>query len=316
MQTRQLGNTDLQITTIGLGTWALGGAGWLASWGPQDDNDSLATIHKAIDQGINWIDTAAVYGLGHSEEIIGRALKGRANRPYIFTKCARKGTADGKIEGVLKADSIRQEVEESLRRLQVDVIDLYQIHWPQPDEDVEEGWRTMAELKAAGKVRHIGVSNFNVGQLQRAQAIAPVSSLQPPYSLINRGVEEEILPYCQQHDIGIIVYSPMASGLLTGAMTHERVLSLPENDWRTHNPEFREPHLSRNIALVTRLYEIGKRHDKSPGEVAIAWTLRHPAVTAAIVGGRRPEQLDQVVGAADFRLNEEELQEIDAFLQA
>ncbi len=316
MQTRQLGNTDLHITRIGLGTWALGGTGWFASWGPQDDNDSIATIHRAIDLGINWIDTAAVYGLGHAEEIIGRALKGRSERPFIFTKCSRKGTPDGKVESVLKADSIRQEVEDSLRRLQVDVIDLYQIHWPQPDEDVEEGWRTMAELKAAGKVRHIGVSNFNVSQLRRAQAIAPVSSLQPPYSLINRAVEDEILPFCQQHNIGVIVYSPMASGLLTGAMTPERILSLPESDWRTRNPEYREPRLSRNMALVTLLYDIGKRHDKTPGEVAIAWTLRHPSVTAAIIGGRRPEQLDRVVGAAEFRLNDEELQEIDTFIQA
>jgi aryl-alcohol dehydrogenase-like predicted oxidoreductase len=315
MQTRQLGSTDLHITTIGLGTWALGGTGWFASWGPQDDNDSIATIHKALDLGLNWIDTAAVYGLGHAEEIVGRALKGRSERPFLFTKCSRKGTPDGKVEAVLKADSIRQEVEDSLCRLQVATIDLYQIHWPMPDEDIEEGWRTMAELIAAGKVRYIGVSNFNVNQLRRAQAIAPVSSLQPPYSLINRAVENEILPFCQQHNIGVIVYSPLASGLLTGAMTPARILSLPESDWRLRNPEFREPRLSRNMALVTLLHDIGKRHDKTPGEVALAWTLRHPAITAAIVGGRRPEQLEEVMGAAEFRLNAEELQEIDTFIK-
>ncbi|MBV9616023.1 MAG: aldo/keto reductase [Ktedonobacteraceae bacterium] len=313
MQTRQLGNTDMHITSIGLGTWAIGGPGWAASWGAQDDNDSIAAIHRAVDLGLNWLDTAAVYGLGHAEEIVGRALKGRSNRPYIFTKCSRKIGADGKLTGVLKADSIRQEVEDSLRRLQVDVIDLYQIHRPVPDEDIEEGWRTMADLKRAGKVRYIGVSNFNVDQLRRIQEIAPVSSLQPPYSLIRREAEEEILPFCQQHNIGVIVYSPMASGLLTGAMTPERILSLPQDDWRTQNPQFREPLLSRNMALVTLLYDIGKRHDKTPGEVAIAWTLHNPAVTAAIVGSRRPAQLDQVIGAADFRLSKEEVQEIEAF---
>ena len=316
MQTRQLGNTDMHITSIGLGTWAIGGAGWAASWGAQDDNDSIGAIHRAVDLGLNWIDTAAVYGLGHAEEIVGRALKGRSHRPYIFTKCSRKIGADGQLTGVLKAASIRQEVEDSLRRLQVDVIDLYQIHWPIPDEDIEEGWRTMAELKQAGKVHYIGVSNFDASQLKRIQEIAPVSSLQPPYSLVRREIEAEILPFCLQHNIGVIVYSPMASGLLTGAMTPERILSLPENDWRSRNAQFREPLLSRNLALVTLLHNIGKRHDKTPGEVAIAWTLHNPAVTAAIVGSRRPSQLDQVVGAADFRLSADEVQEIEAFLHA
>ena len=313
MQTRKLGDTDMHITSIGLGTWAIGGPGWAASWGAQDDNDSIAAIHRAVDLGLNWLDTAAVYGLGHAEEMVGKALKGRSNRPYIFTKCSRKVGPDGKLGGVLKAASIRQEVEDSLRRLQIDVIDLYQIHWPVPDEDIEEGWRTMAELKKEGKVRYIGVSNFDVSQLRRIQEIAPVSSLQPPYSLVRREVEEEILPFCQQNHIGVIVYSPMGSGLLTGAMTPERILSLPDNDWRAKNAQFREPLLSRNMALVTLLHDIGKRHDKTPGEVAIAWTLNNPAVTAAIVGSRRPEQLDQVVGAADFRLSTSEIQEIEAF---
>ncbi len=315
MRTRQLGNTDMHITSIGLGTWAIGGAGWAASWGAQDDNDSINAIQHAADLGLNWIDTAAVYGLGHAEEMVGRALKGRSQRPYIFTKCSRKMDADGKLTGVLKADSIRQEVEDSLRRLQVDAIDLYQIHWPVPDEDIEEGWRTMAALKQEGKVRYIGVSNFSVDQLRRIQEIAPVSSLQPPYSLVRREVEAELLPFCQQHNIGVIVYSPMASGLLTGAMTPERILSLPKDDWRTRNAQFREPLLSRNLALVTLLHDIGKRHDKTPGEVAIAWTLHNPAVTAAIVGSRRPAQIDQVIGAADFTLTEDEVQEIETFFQ-
>jgi len=316
MELRQLGNTDLRITPIGFGTFALGGEGWLASWGPQDDKASIDTIKRSLDLGMNWIDTAAVYGLGHAEEIVGQAIKGRSERPYIFTKCSRKGTPDGKIEGVLKAASIRQEAEDSLRRLQVDVIDLYQIHWPNPDADIEEGWTTMAELKAEGKVRHIGVSNFNADQLRRAQAIAPVSSLQPPYSLGRREIEAEVLPYCLEHNIGVIAYSPMMSGLLTGAWTHERVHNLPQSDWRSRSPQFQDPLFSQYLELAKLLGEIGKRHGRSAGEVAIAWTLRHSAVTAAIVGGRHPEQLDDVIGAGDFRLSQAEIGEIKAFQRA
>lgn len=316
MQTRKLGNTDLEITPLGFGTFALGGEGWGASWGPQDDNDSIATMQRAFDLGMNWIDTAAIYGIGHAEEVVGRAFKGRANRPYIFTKCSRKPTPDGKITGVLKAASIRQELEDSLRRLQIDVIDLYQIHWPFPDEDIEEGWTTMAQLKAEGKVRWIGVSNFNAGQMRRIQPIAPISSLQPPYSLLRRGIENEILPFCKENNIGVIVYSPIAQGLLTGTWTEERVKNLPESDHRRRSAEFQEPRLSRNIALANLLGEIGKRHGRSAAEAALAWTLRIPAVTAAIVGGRRPGQLDDLVGAADFRLNQAEIDEIEAFVQA
>jgi aryl-alcohol dehydrogenase-like predicted oxidoreductase len=315
MEKRQLGNTDMQITTIGLGTWAIGGDGWLAAWGPQDDNESLATIHRALDLGINWIDTAAVYGLGHSEEMVGRAVKESSEKPYIFTKCSRIGQADGTIKGVLKADSIRHEVEDSLRRLQVEVIDLYQMHWPNPDEDIEEGWSTMAELKKEGKVRFIGVSNFSVEQLKRAHAIAPVSSLQPPYSLVKHEAEEDLLPFCQENNIGVIVYSPMMSGLLTGSMTPERILSLPASDWRSRNPEFHEPRLTRNTALVTLLYDIGKQYEKSPGEVAIAWTLRNSAVTAAIVGGRRPDQVERIIGASDLHLSEADLAQLQDFLE-
>ena len=314
MQKRTLGNTDMQITGVGLGTFAVGGEGWPAAWGPQDDNETIATIQRAIDLGINWIDTAAVYGFGHSEEMVARALKGRSERPYIFTKCSRKPKPDGKIEAVLKSASIKQEAEDSLRRLQVDVIDLYQIHWPVPDEDLEEGWTAMAELKKEGKVRFIGVSNFDVSQMSRLQKIAPISSLQPPYSLLKRDIEHETLDFCLQHNIGVIVYAPMGSGLLAGKMTPERIQSLPESDWRSRSPEFTAPRLSRNLALVELLRALGQRHGRSPGEVAIAWTLRHPAVTAAIVGGRRPSQIEETVGAGDFRLNAAEVEEIGSFL--
>jgi len=314
MQTKQLGSSDLHITPIGIGAWAIGGGGWAFGWGPQDDDESIAAIHAALDRGINWIDTAAVYGLGHSEEVVARALKSRSPKPYVFTKCARIWNERGEIGKSLKADSIRREVEASLRRLQVDTIDLYQIHWPEPDEEIEEGWTTMAELKRAGKVRHIGVSNFNASQLRRAQAIAPITSLQPPYSLISPEIEESILPYAGANDIGVIVYSPMKSGLLSGAMTRERIAAFPQNDFRRRVPNFQEPLLSRNLELAELLGSIGKRHGRTAGEVAIAWTLRHPAVTAAIVGMRSASQVDGVIGAADFRLSPEELSEIETFI--
>ena len=316
MQTRTLGNSDLKITPVGYGAWAIGGSGWQFGWGSQNDGDSIAAIHKALELGVNWIDTAAVYGLGHSEEVVARALKSWSGaRPYVFTKCALRWDSQGNVQKVLKADSIRREVEDSLRRLSVDVIDLYQIHWPpDPDSpDLEEGWSTMAELKREGKVRWIGVSNFNVQQLKRAQAIAPVTSLQPPYSLIHREIEEQILPYCLRLDIGVIVYSPMASGLLTGAMTRERAASLPKDDWRKGHPDFSEPNLSRNLALVETLREIAKRHNRSIGEVAIAWTLHHPAVTGAIVGARNAKQAEGVMRAGELRLDKEEVNKIEEF---
>lgn len=314
LDTRRLGNTDMMITPIGFGAWAIGGGGWASGWGPQDDNESIAAIHKALDLGINWIDTAAVYGLGHSEEVVARALDGISDRPYIFTKCGLVWDESGRISNSLKRDSIRRELEASLRRLRVEVIDLYQIHWPNPDEDIEEGWSTLAELQQEGKVRYIGVSNFSVEQMQRAMRIAPISSLQPPYNLLNRSIEKEILPFCQEHNIGVIAYSPMASGLLTGKVTAEWVRNLPDDDWRKRSPEFNEPRLSRNLKLVEKLREIGSRHGKSPAEVAIAWVLRHPAVTGAIVGARRPDQVEGIIGAADFRLSQEELDEIEQFL--
>ncbi len=313
MEKRRLGNSDLFVTRLGVGAWAIGGAGYQFSWGPQDDNESVAAIHKALESGINWIDTAAVYGLGHSEEVVGRALESVSHRPYIFTKCERVWNERGEIAGSLKAESLRRECEASLRRLKVEVIDLYQVHRPQPDEDIEEGWTTLAKLKEEGKVRYLGVSNFDVSQMKRVQAIAPITSLQPPYSILARDAEKELLPCCAEQNIGVIVYSPMRSGLLSGAMTRERAAALPENDWRHRVPDFQEPKLSRNLQLVDLLRSIGQRHDRTPGEVAIAWTLRHPAVTAAIVGVRRPAQVSGIIGAGDFRLSSGEIGEIENF---
>jgi aryl-alcohol dehydrogenase-like predicted oxidoreductase len=318
MEMHRLGNSDLHITRVGYGAWAIGGSGWQFAWGSQDDNESIAAIHRALELGVNWIDTAAVYGLGHSEEVVGRALKEwRGSRPHVFTKCGLRGGANGDVTKVLSADSIRGEVEDSLRRLSVDVIDLYQIHWP-PDPDspeLEEGWSTLADLKREGKVRWIGVSNFNVQQLLRAHAIAPVTSLQPRYSLVHREIENEILPYCQSEGIGVIVYSPMASGLLTGAMTRERAARLPKDDWRRRHPDFTEPNLSHNLALVERMREIARTRNHSVGEVAIAWTLRHPAVTGAIVGARNARQAEGVMRAGELRLTEDEVNEIESFAE-
>ncbi len=317
MDTRPLGHSDLHITPIGFGAWAIGGGNWAFGWGTQDDRDSIAAIHEALDLGINWIDTAAVYGLGHSEEVVAQALQGMSRRPYVFTKCARIWDENRQIGKCLKAASIRAECEASLRRLKVDVIDLYQIHWPEPPEDIEEGWQTLVKLQQAGKVRWIGVSNFSAEQMAQIARWGPITSLQPPYSIIRRDIEERILPYCLANHIGVIAYSPMASGLLTGAMTRERIAALPPDDWRKEkNPHFQEPLLSRNLKLVELLRQIGSRHGRTPGEVAVAWVLRHPAVTGAIVGARRPGQLRQLIGAATWRLTDTELQEIDRFLQA
>jgi aryl-alcohol dehydrogenase-like predicted oxidoreductase len=313
MKTKRLGNSDLFITPIGLGAWAIGGSGWEFAWGAQDDGDSIAAIWGSLDAGVNWIDTAAVYGLGHSEEIVARALAGVRNRPYVFTKCSMVWDEHREISHRLKANSIRRECEASLRRLRVDAIDLYQIHWPVPDADIEEGWATLAALKDEGKVRHIGVSNFNLQQMRRAQAIAPITSLQPPYSLLHREVEAEVLPFAEREGIGVIAYSPMASGLLTGAMTQERIEDLPADDWRKHHPDFQEPQLSRNLKLVELLRGVGKRHGRTPAEAAVAWVLHNPAVTGAIVGARRPGQMRGVIGAAGLRLSPRELAEVEAF---
>ena len=303
MQTRQLGNSDLQITPVGFGAWAIGGGDWSFAWGPQDDTESVAAIHEALDLGVNWIDTAPVYGLGHSEEVVGKALAGRASRPLIFTKCGRVWDETRAIGKRLKAESIRAECEASLRRLGVDTIDLYQIHWPEPDEDVEEGWTELARLQQEGKVRWIGVSNFSVPQMKRAAAIAPITSLQPPYSMLRREVEAEILPYAREHGIGLIAYSPMASGLLTGTWTKERREALPEDDWRKHkNPLFQDPAFEHGVAVAEVLREVVAGHGATPAAVAIAWVLANPAVTAAIVGARKPGQYADIAVAAGLRL--------------
>jgi len=322
MQTRRLGHSDLEITVIGFGAWAIGGGDWLFGWGPQDDADSVASIRRAIDFGINWVDTAAVYGLGHSEQVVARALAEipAGRRPYVFTKSSLVWDRDRQVSHSLRADSIRREVDGSLQRLGVEVIDLYQIHWPRwgsspagwDPGSIEEGWQAMADLQKAGKVRYIGASNFTRDDLARAHVVAPVTSLQPPYSLLRREAEADLFPWCLDHGTGVIVYSPMQSGLLTGTMTRERLAALPSTDWRRKGKFFQEPYLTQALALVERLTAVGARHGRSPGEVAIAWTLRHPAVTAAIVGARRAEQLDGIVGAAALELSDEDVALLEA----
>ena len=312
LATSQLGQTGLEITRVGFGAWAIGGGDWEFGWGAQDDAESVAAIERALELGVNWIDTAAAYGLGHSETVVRRALEGVDRRPYVFTKAGLLDGGGGRVLNSLKRDAIRREVEASLTQLGVDAIDLYQIHWPNPNRDVEEGWAAFAELKDEGLVRHIGVSNFDVAQLRRAQAIAPVETLQPPYSLVERAVEEEILPFAEREGIGVIAYSPMGSGLLTGAMTRARIAKLPDNDWRKHDEHFTEPALSRHLATVERLETVAERHDTTPGAVAIAWALSNPAVDGAIVGFRRPEQVDPLVSAANVELTPDDLAEIAA----
>lgn len=309
METAKFGNTDMMITRIGFGAWAIGGGNWAFGWGPQDDGEAIAAIHRAIDKGMNWIDTAAVYGLGHSEELVAKALKGMSKKPYIFTKCGLVWDDTRKTSQNLKAESIRMECEASMRRLNVDVIDLYQVHWP-VDEDVEEAWLMMEKLQSEGKVRHIGVSNYNVEQIGICMKIAPVSSLQPPYSLLNRAYEKEVLPFCKENGIGVIVYSPMGSGLLTGAMTRERIAAMPSDDWRRNSSYFQEPALTQNLALAEKLKSIGNQYGRSAGEVAIAWTLQNPAVTAAIVGGRNARQVDGISKAWDLKLTKEDMAKI------
>ena len=310
MRTVTFGRTGLEITRVGFGAWAIGGSDWAFGWGEQDDEESVAAIRRALELGVNWIDTAAQYGLGHSEEVVKRAVEGVEPRPLLFTKGGQPQGPNRTSYQSLKRDSLRRECEGSLERLGVDAIDLYQIHWPIPDDEVEEGWAALAELKQEGLVRHIGASNFSVGQLERAEAIAPVETLQPPYSLLDREVEAEILPDCEEHGIGVIVYSPMSSGLLTGRMTRERIESLPADDWRRQSARFREPELSDALEVVERVEAVAERHGVSPGAVAVAWTLRHPAVHGAIVGFRRPDQVDPVVAAADLELSDDDVAEL------
>jgi len=314
MQTRKLGWTDLNLSTVGLGTWAIGGAGWKFSWGPQDDRESISTIRRALEKGINWIDTAPVYGLGHSEEIVGKAIKESRDRPIIATKCSRLWDKDGNPYGCLKKESIRSEVERSLRRLKIEVIDLYQIHWPDPDEDIEEAWSAIKDLIKEGKVRYAGVSNFSVEQIRRIQVIHPVASLQPPYSMLERGIEEELLHYCSANNIGIIVYSPMQKGILTGRFTRERVQNLPQDDHRHEDPRFQEPELSANLKLVEGLRSIAERSDRTVAQLAIAWVLQRSEVTAAIVGARHPSQIEETVATGESMLSKEDITAIDTLL--
>jgi aryl-alcohol dehydrogenase-like predicted oxidoreductase len=311
---RRLGNSDLHLTPIGFGAWAIGGGNWEFGWGPQDDAESIAAIHRALDLGVNWIDTAAVYGLGHSEEIVGRALKTANRKPLVFTKCSMRWGADRAIYRSLTAASLAEELENSLRRLGVETIDLYQIHWPNPENEIEEGWAALEKFREQGKIRWIGVSNFSVDQMKRARKVAPITSLQPPYSMLRRAIEKEILPFARANGIGVINYSPMVSGLLTGKMTAERVAAFPADDWRKRAVEFTEPRLSRNLKLVELLREIGAGHGVTPGVVAIAWTLHNPAITAAIVGGRSAQQVEGLAPALEFRLSDAEYARIDGFL--
>jgi aryl-alcohol dehydrogenase-like predicted oxidoreductase len=314
LRTSTLGSTGLEVTRIGFGAWAIGGGGWEFGWGPQQDDESIASIHRALEGGVNWIDTAAAYGFGRSEEVVGRALNGLRERPYVFTKSSLIDDGTRHVKHVLKRDSIMREAEGSLARLGVDAIDLYQIHWPIPDEDIEEGWAAMAELKERGLVRHIGVSNFSTAQMRRIQSIAPVETIQPQYSLIEREAQDDVLPFAAANNIGVIVYSPMGSGLLTGGITRERLAAMPGDDWRKTNPQFTEPRLSRNLALASVLQGIAARHDTTPGAVAVAWTLRNPAVTGAIVGFRRPDQVDPILPGANMKLTGEDLAEIQGAL--
>jgi aryl-alcohol dehydrogenase-like predicted oxidoreductase len=315
MKTRKLGWTDLNFSVIGLGTWAIGGGGWRYSWGPQDDRESISTILRAVELGVNWIDTAPVYGLGHSEEIVGEAVRRLPGKPIIATKCGMVWDERGNISYCLKKESIRSEVEASLRRLRVDVIDLYQIHWPIPDEDIEEAWTAIAELVDEGKIRYAGVSNFSVEQLERIQDIHPIASLQPPYNMLRREVEDELLSFCKENDIGVVVYSPMERGLLTGKFTRERVKNLPDDDHRRRDPRFQEPELSANLELVEGLRGIAESRGRTVAQLAIAWVLRRPEVTAAIVGARHPFQIEETIAAGDWEISEEDIVAVEALLE-
>lgn len=307
MQYRKLGESDFEISRIGFGAWAAGGGGWAFALGAQDDDETIEAINRALDLGVNWIDTAPLYGLGHSEEVVQRAIRGRSERPYVFTKCGMPWDESGRIVHSLRRDSIRRECEDSLRRLRTDVIDIYQLHWNKPAEEIEEGLEAVAELQREGKIRHIGVSNFNVDEIKMAERLAPPVSLQPPYSLLDRAVEDSILPYCRERGIGVIVYSPMKSGLLSGKMTRERIAAFPADDLRRTKPEFQEPELSRGLAIAERLEEIGKDYECSAASVAVAWTLRNETVTGAIVGMRTAAHVDGIVGAVDLQIPFDEI---------
>jgi aryl-alcohol dehydrogenase-like predicted oxidoreductase len=314
MQTRQLGYTNLKLTFIGLGTWAIGGGGWKYGWGPQDDNEAITAILTALDKGINWIDTAAVYGLGHSEELIGKTLKQTSEKPFVATKCSRIWNDNGQITPCLKAESIREECHASLKRLGIDTIDLYQMHWAEPDEDIEQGWEEMARLIEEGKVQYIGVSNANLEQIKRMQRIHPAASLQPHYNMLHREVEDQLLGYCAENKIGVVAYSPMERGLLTGKFSQERLAAMPLGDHRRRSPDFHEPQFGATLQLVDQLRPIAERNGKTLAQLAISWVLRRSEVTAAIVGARRPEQIEETSAATDWTLAQEETQEIEKLL--
>jgi len=313
MQTRQLGKTDMRLTTVGLGTWAMGGP-WEYGWGPQNDDEAIASVLEALDHGINWIDTAPAYGLGHSEELVGRALRQTRDKPYIATKCGILWSEKKEKVVHLKRDSIRRECHDSLRRLRIETIDLYQMHWPDPDPDIEEAWEEMARLVTEGKVRYIGVSNFGMQQMERVAPIHPISSLQPPYSMLRRDAEKELLGYCAEHGLGVVVYSPMQRGLLTGAFSHERVAALAPDDHRTRMPEFQDPQLTATLELVNELKSIAKRNGRTVAQLAVSWVLRRPEVTAAIVGARRPGQIAETAPASDWGLSTDEIEKIEELL--
>lgn len=313
MQERRLGKTDLVLTTVGLGTWAMGGP-WEFGWGPQDDDEAVGAITAAIDAGINWIDTAPAYGLGHSEELIAKALKKTDHKPIIATKCGILWNDKKEKISCLKKESIRTECHNSLRRLKLDVIDLYQMHWPDPEEDVEQAWEEMLKLRDEGKVRYLGVCNFKVEQLERIRKIEPAVSLQPPYNMLRRGIEDELLDYCAKHEMGVVAYSTMQRGLLTGKFSPQRLASLAPDDHRRRSPDFREPQFSAALELVEQLKKIAERNDRTCAQLAISWVLRRPEVTSAIVGARRPSQIIETAPASDWNLSKKDIEEIEKLL--
>ncbi len=315
MRTKRLGWSDLDLSVIGFGSWAVGGGGWKFSWGPQNDQDSVNAVARAVELGVNWIDTAPVYGHGHSEEVVGLALRKCMRRPLIATKCGRHWNDNGNIYGRLRAASVREEADASLRRLGVDVIDLYQMHWPDPDEEIEEGWDAMARLVKEGKVRFLGVSNITVAQMERLRPIHPIASLQPPYSMLRRDIESEVLPYCAKHRIGVIAYSPMQKGLLTGAFSADRMRDLSPDDHRRNDPMFKEPQLSINLELVRGLERLARKQDMTLAQLALAWVLHRPELTAAIVGTRRPDQIRETAAAADKALTPDSVQAVEELLE-
>lgn len=313
MRTRRLGQTDLELTVIGLGTWAIGGP-WQFGWGPQDDADSIRTILAAVDAGINWIDTAPIYGCGHAEYILGLALRELNEKPLIATKCGLLWNDKREKYNCLDRGSIIKECEDSLMRLGVEVIDLYQMHWPEPDPQLEEGWEAMASLVEQGKVRYLGASNFTTAQLERVAAIHPVAGLQPPYSLLRRDIETDLMPYCAKNNVGLVCYSPMQKGLLTGKFSKEHMQTLADDDHRRSDPNFSGARFERNLQIVEALKDIAQRSGKTVAQLAIAWVLRKEEVTAAIVGARRPGQIEETVQAGDWVLDEKEIAEIETIL--